>query len=214
MQLKRIFKEGTIYHIFNKSISNYNIFKSVDDIKRFLIALDYYNNVLVTRSLSDLLKKEKGYHSVLLLPKQNSIVKFISYCIMPDHYHILVKTQMDNLLSKYMNDLENSFTRYFNIKHNRKGPLWQSAFKFVRIRSGEQLLHVSRYIHLNPTTNNLVEKPEEWEFSSYGKFTNNEDLLQKITEIPISNPSKYKKFVEDQIDYQRKLKRIKKFLLE
>jgi len=120
-----------------------------------------------------------------------------------------------NSLSKYISDVENSFSRYFNIKFKRKGPIWQSRFRSVEVKTDEQLLHVSRYIHLNPTTDYLVDKPEDWKFSSYKEYINNDTVLkEQMKEITINNPSLYKKFCEDQIDYQRNLKRIKKLMLE
>ena len=134
---------------------------------------------------------------------------------MPDHYHFLLKIVKDNSFSKFIGDLENSFTRYFNIKFDRKGPLWQNSFKAVEIRSNEQLLHVSRYIHLNPTTSRLVERPEDWIFSSYKDFITDKKLLNDfMKEISINDITDYKKFVENNIEYQRDLKRIKKFLFE
>ena len=114
-----------------------------------------------------------------------------------------------------MSDVENSFTRYFNIKFGRKGPLWQNSFKSVEIRSNEQLLHVSRYIHLNPTTNRLVDRPEDWIFSSYKDFITDKKLLNDfMKEISIDDIDDYKKFVENNIEYQRDLKHIKKLLFE
>lgn len=134
---------------------------------------------------------------------------------MPDHYHLLVKIMANNVFSKYIGTVENSYTRYFNILNRRKGPLWQSRFRSIQIYSEEQLLHVSRYIHLNPVTDFLVDKPEQWEYSSYSKFIQNHSLLQSVlTEITIHKAKYYKKFVESRIDYQRKLKKIRKMLLE
>jgi putative transposase len=105
---------------------------------------------------------------------------------MPYHYHLLIKTNFENTLSKYMNDVENSYSRYFNIKLDRKGPLWQSAFKFVKVFSNSQLLHISRYIHLNPTTSGLVQNPEDWLYSSYNLYINNPQTLAQVSEISIS----------------------------
>ena len=62
----------------------------------------------------------------------------ISYCVMPDHYHLVVKILKEAIFSKYINDLENSYTRYFNVKFDRKGPLWQNSYKAVRIKTNEQ----------------------------------------------------------------------------
>jgi putative transposase len=212
--VKKDFKEGLFFHVFNKSIANYEIFNNHENSQRFIEVLDYYNNPKIENKYS--IVKKKGlykYHNLLLNNK--SISKIISYCIMPDHYHLLVKIVMENTFSKFISDVENSYTRYFNIKYNRKGPLWQTRFKAIRIKSNEQLLHVSRYIHLNPTTSNLINNPEDWIFSSYKDFITNPHILKIIaTEISISNSFYYKKFVENNKKYQRSLKKIKKLLFD
>lgn len=210
-----LFREGEIYHVFNKSIANFGIFKDLTNCKRLLDVLDYYNKRFTGRSFSNYVKINGEYHyENLLIPKVNNYIKFISYCIMPDHYHLLIKIMVDKYFSKYISDVENSFSRYFNLKFKRKGPLWQTSFKSVKIKSDEQLLHVSRYIHLNPTTSYLIEKPEDWKFSSYKRFIIDPNTLNILKEISIKKPEKYKKFVEDNKDYQRKLKIIKKLILE
>lgn len=215
MSMKNQIKEGLIFHVFNKSISNYRIFKNDINAERFIKLLDYYNNLEKKLSYSVYIRKVNDCFPTLLIPKNNSLLKFIAYCIMPDHYHLLIKALVDNKISKYISDVENSYTRYFNIKFNRKGPLWQSRFKSVKIRNNEQLIHVSRYIHLNPTTSNFVLNPEDWPYSSYKEYVCNKEVLRKIVkEISISDPKIYKKFVDDQKDYQRKLKEIKKLIIE
>lgn len=215
MRRKDKFIEGETYHIFNKSISNYGIFKDIDNGQRFLNTLEFYNSNLTTKSFSDVTKRKKYDYQNIIYPRENSKCKILSYCVMPDHYHFLVKICLNKTFSKFLGDVENSFTRYFNIKFNRQGPLWQNSFKAVEIRSNEQLLHVSRYIHLNPTTNRLVDNPEDWTLSSYKDFITDKKLLKFfIKEISIDDIDIYKKFVENNIDYQRNLKQIKKLLLE
>jgi len=215
MRRKDKFIEGEIYHIFNKSISNYGIFKDLNNSQRFLNVVEYYNNRLITKSFSQFIIRKKFDYQNIIHPKDFTYVKILSYCIMPDHYHFLLKILVDSTLSKLINTIEDSFTRYFNIKFDRKGPLWQTSFKSVEIKSNEQLLHVSRYIHLNPTTSNLVNKPEDWIFSSYNDFISDEKVLKTyINEISIDDTEFYKQFVENNIEYQRKLKHIKKLILE
>jgi len=210
------FAAGEIYHICNKSIANYAILKDPVNAKRLIQALDYYNNIIQPAvKFSKALKKKSYRFSNLLFPKSDAIVKILAYIVMLDHYHILVKALYDDVISKYINDVENSFTRFFNTRFDRKGPLWQSSFRAVRITSEEQLLHVTRYIHINCTTSDLVKKPEDWEFSSYCDYIDNSEILGSIlTEIPSKSPESYKKFCESRIDYQKKLKKIKKLLLE
>jgi len=133
---------------------------------------------------------------------------------MPDHYHLLVKINHSSFFIKFINNFENSFSRSFNEKFKRKGPLWQSAFKSVRVASQEQFLHISRYIHLNPTSSNLIKNPQDWQFSSYKDFITNQKILDNIKELTINNCLDYQKFVEDRIDYQRKLKLLRKLTIE
>lgn len=205
---------GEIYHIFNKSIANFKIF-SESTTQRFLNILDYYNDIEPKRSFSHHIIINNSYElDNLLLPKRSGIVKFICYCIMPDHYHLLVKVLNKDLIYQYINNYGNAYTRYFNTKLGRKGPLWQSGYNSVKVESNEQLLHVSRYIHLNPTTTGLVDKPEDWPYSSYKDYIGNSKFLDIMKEVSIKSPLTYKKFCEDNIDYQRKLKQIKKLLLE
>ncbi len=215
MKRKDKFIEGEIYHVFNKSISGYGIFKDLDNSQRFLNVFEYYNDSLITKCFSQFTKRKKFDYQNIIYPLNNSFCKVLSYCIMPDHYHFLLKILKNNSLSKFFNNVENSYTRYFNTKFNRKGPLWQSPFKSVEIKSNEQLLHVSRYIHLNPTTSYLADKPEDWIFSSYNDFISDKKVLKTyIKEISIDNTESYKQFVENNIEYQRELKHIKKLILE
>ena len=203
---------GEIYHVFNKSIAGYKIFNNRSDYKRFILILSYYNSSHKKIRLSDWLRSENSVSvSSLLLPQEDQIVKFIAYHIMPTHYHIGIKVLEEKSIYHYLNNIGNSYTRYFNTKVGRKGPLWQSPYKAVRVTSDEQLLHLSRYIHLNATTAGLVENPEDWEYSSYREYIENPKILREImTEISVKDPKRYKKFVENNKDYQKKLQTIKK----
>ena len=212
--MKRL-KEGQIFHVFNKSIANYPIFKDLKNSERFIKVLDYYNNQSIDWSLSRyLIINKEDFLPKLLTEKNGALLKFLAYCIMPDHYHILVKVLKDNILSKYINNVENSFTRFFNIKFKRKGPLWESRFKAVLIRTSNQLIHVTRYIHLNPTSSSLVDSPKDWIFSSFNDYLDKDILKNYLKEISIDEPLLYQKFCEDNIDYQRKLKKIKKLIFD
>jgi putative transposase len=215
MRRKDKFFEGEMYHVFNKSIASFGIFKDMNNSQRFLNVFEYYNNNQVLKSFSDFTKRKKFDYKNIIYPTKNTLCKIISYCIMPDHYHFLLKIESSNVFSKFINTIEDSYTRYFNTKFHRKGPLWQNSFKSVEIMSNEQLLHVSRYIHLNPTTSQLVDRPEDWCFSSYKDFITDELILKKhIKEISINSIDDYKKFVRNNIEYQKDLKYIRKFIFD
>ena len=136
---------------------------------------------------------------------------------MPTHIHLIVEQLVDGGISLFMGNILNSYARYFNIKYKRLGPLWVGRFKEALVETDEQMLHLSRYVHLNPTTANLIEKPEAWEFSSYQEYLNNVDEKVRISywDHVIDIPSQdYKLFVDDQIGYQRDLGIIRKLILE
>ncbi len=209
----RIFPDGEIFHICNKSISNYHIFRTDKLRDRFITALNYYNNSEINISLSRALRNEITLNSIFSRNK-TCIIFIIAYCIMPDHYHLLAKINQSALFSKYINNLQSSFTRFYNKMHDRKGPLWQSRFKAIKIPDDYTLLHVHRYIHLNPTTSGLVARPNDWIWSSYPSYLSDGKVLSLNKEVSIQNVHTYKKFVEDQIDYQKKIKGIRRILLE
>ena len=118
-----------------------------------------------------------------------------------------------------MSRFENSYARYFNIKYDRVGPLFQPMFKAVRIETEEQFLHVSRYIHLNPTSSYLIKIKDlkNYPWSSFAGFLDAKFLQfvnPKLVLSHFKSKEAYRKFVLDQADYQRKLELIKHLTLE
>ena len=212
-------ENGEIYHIFNKSISHYKIFNNHREISKIIETVRYYQVESPPYRLSRIhsfpQKIQNDLFESVIENKKNRLVEIVCYCIMPTHMHFVLKQLKDNGISIFMNNISNSYSRYFNILHDRKGPLWVNRFKNILIQSDEQLLHLSRYIHINPTTAYLVNKPEDWEYSSYNEYIN--DNFEKICDydglISLS-PIKYKEFVEDRIDYQQQLLKIKDMLIE
>ncbi|MCD6407645.1 transposase [bacterium] len=204
--------EGHIYHIFTRSIGKYEVFKSEKDYLRMLDTIEYYRNCEVVRfSQFQNLKRGKPLPEIAKEGK----VSIISYCLMPTHLHFILFQEEKEGISKFMERVLKSYAKYFNYKYRREGPLWSSRFKNVLVKTDEQLLHLTRYIHLNPCTSFLVEKPEEWKFSSYLEFIG--ESKRKICEFEKFldiNPPDYKKFVEERKDYQRELAKIKDLLLE
>ena len=204
---------GEIYHVFTKSIAGYEIFRSEQEFMRMINLLKYYQ--------TNGLKPRYSYHVKEIceyeIGEGEKLVQTIAHCVMPTHLHLILKQLEEEGISIFMNNILNSYTRYFNIKHKRKGPLWEYRFKNVLVESDEQLLHLTRYLHLNPTSAFLVDKPEEWEFSSYKEYLSEIQTTERICEfadILDINPILYRKFVEDRKDYQRELAKIKKLIFE
>jgi len=213
---------GEIYHIFTRSIADFKILNKAGDFERMKHLIMYYlvkNDIKFSNFIGLKIVRKEGFNNALELfsKGKEGLVQIISYCLMPTHIHLALKQLAKSGIHKYMKDILNSYTRYFNIKHKRKGPLWESRFKSVLVDSDEQLLHLTRYIHLNPSTAKLVEKPEDWKFSSYGEYLSRENNIIsfcQFDDILDIKPATYRKFVNDQISYQRELAKIKNLKID
>jgi putative transposase len=223
MRRKEKLEAGEIYHIFNKSIAEFKIFNNEGDFLRSKEMLKYYQVDGIRTSFSQFVileeVKKNGFKNCFKSASQRKeeIVQIIAYCIMPTHVHLILKQLKENGISSFMGNILNSYTRYFNVRHKRKGPLWEGRFQNVLVKTDEQLLHLTRYIHLNPVTAFLVDKPEQWPWSSYDEYLSkidDEDRLCDYEGILDVKPSSYKEFVEERIAYQRDLAKIKDLLLE
>lgn len=210
--------QGEIYHIFNKSIAGFKIFNSNEDFKRFLETMVYYSNQDRRCKFSLFLKNKQRLPSFMPKPDtQNKLVKIIAYCIMPTHVHFIIQQLETGGISKFINLILKSYSKYFNIKHNRKGPLWESRFKSVLIKTDAQFLHLTRYIHLNPVSAFIVNDPKDWEFSSYREYVGlveQDDKKCDFSSYFYMDNAAYKEFVNSRINYQRDLEVIKHLILD
>lgn len=211
------------YHIFNRGINKQPIFLGIGDYHRVIDILEFYSFASSKLRFSKfiLLPKEERTSLWETIKKENKrLVDIICYCIMPNHFHFLLRQREEGGISKFMAKLQNSYTRYFNTKHGKIGPILQGQFKAVRIEDDNQLLHVSRYIHLNPYTSFVVKGLDDLEhylWSSFPEYIGERNTSICSKEIILANfkdSRDYKRFVFDQADYQRRLKEIKHLSLE
>lgn len=206
------FDNESFYHIFNRGINKQNIFLTSRDYNRFLDTLIYYQFTGPKPRFSTHNKfRIKDFSSN---PK---IVEVVCYCLMPNHFHFLIKQTQEGGTVEFMSKVANSYTKYFNIKHLKLGPLLQGEFKAVPIQTDEHLLQLSRYIHLNPYVSGLCKNPEEYHLSSYPTFIS---LSQSNLCVPKSileffpSANEYKKFVVDYQDYADRIHQEKGLLID
>ena len=131
---------------------------------------------------------------------------------------MILRQVEDGGLSTYIRRWTNSYTRYFNTKHDRVGPLFQGPYKVVRIASDELLLHTTRYVHLNQVAAGLltIEQLVESPWSSYQNYCLGRSswCTSKMLIELAGGRERYVEFVRDQADYARELDRIKHLALE
>lgn len=205
------FENDYFYHIFNRGVEKRITFADDRDYQRFTNILYYYQFAGPKPSFS----QHKRF-PLINFDQNERIVEILSYCLMPNHFHILLKQTHDNGVHEFARKVLNSYTKYFNTRHNRIGPLFQGQFKAVFVEADEQLIHLSRYIHLNPFVSELTKNWEGYKYSSI------RELKKHGLKICLTNPlldffkstADYLAFVRDNQDYGLELARIKHLVIE
>ncbi|MEK7504416.1 MAG: transposase [Patescibacteria group bacterium] len=195
---------GEYYHVFNRGVAKQPTFVTTRDFNQVMLCKDYYQYskppIKLTR-YKELTETEKTKVR-LKLELGGKLVEIICFVFMPNHFHFLLRQIADEGISKFMSLFGNSYTKYFNRANNRVGPIFQGVFKSVPVESEQQLLHLSRYIHLNPYTASMVSKVEleGYPWSSYPKFIREPFVFYR------NKKYSYQDFVMNHADYARELK--------
>jgi putative transposase len=168
-----ILQAGNYYHVYNRGNNRQLIFF---DRENYIYFLRQLRNHLITNG-----------------------VDIIAYCLMPNHYHLLVYLK-NNRFSKLMQSFTLSYVKAIHKRYHRVGSLFQGRFEAIHVDREEYLLHLTRYIHLNPVCANIVKKAEDWEFSSYQEYIDlRQDSLPEIDRVrsQFQSADDYRYFLED-----------------
>jgi len=182
-----IFEVGRFYHIYNRGNEKRKIF------------FDRENYLFFLRRLRRKVRLKGS--------------RVIAYCLMPNHFHVLMQETGEGSIWKVMHSLETSYAKAINKRYNRVGHLFQGPFDRKLVDTTEYLIHLSRYLHLNPVYPKLVTLPEHWEFSSYRDYMGlrSDSLVHKeVVLAEFAGPEDYREFVMSGQD----LSLIQDYLLE
>lgn len=189
------------YHIYNRGVNKQPIF--IDDRDRVVFLS------LLKRYLGEVTEKNRQGKNH---PNYSENIELLAFCLMGNHFHLFVYQLADeNAITEFMRSLMTAYSMYFNKKYKRVGPVFQQRFRAVRIVDDAQLLHITRYIHLNPA------EYKNYEWSSYQYYINN-----KSTENNWLKPDRalelfdgdYAAFVADYEDYKYELDILKTMLAD
>jgi len=210
------FATGEFYHLYNRGTEKRNIFTSRADRDRFLALLYLANQIGATdlklqgRTLLEIVGERDG----------TPLVEIVAYCLMPNHFHLLVRELEDGGISKFMQKLTTGYTMYFNKWHERSGALFQGKFKATHVSDDRYMRYLISYIHLNPVK--LIEPKwketgitdkmhaerylEEYAQSSYLDYLGKKRLENKILTreaLPeyFSSGADFKIFVTEWLTY-------------
>jgi putative transposase len=206
--LSKLDIENSYYHIYNRGVEKRIIFQDEQDYKVFLGYLKEYlspppdpKDVAKTFTLQGTTFKGVARQPNNYFQK----IELTAYCLLPNHFHLLIKQIIKGTMAKFMKSIATRYSMYFNKKYNRVGSLFQNIYKAVNISDETYLLHLSRYIHLNPLeyTKDLTKA-----YSSYAEYLGQRKTSWIKPEVVLQHFDKantnffkrtnsYKKFVED-----------------
>lgn len=216
MPAKNILKtytENGYYHLYNRGVNKRSLFKDQQDYGVFLGYLKQYLSPDDKSPVFRNITVRNKVFKTLTAPCKNYYqeIELLAYCLMPNHFHLLVKQASARSIEAFMKSLGTRYTMYFNKRYQRTGPLFQSRYKAVLVDNENQLTHLSRYIHLNP----LPKKPNQP--SSYPDYLGLKHTAwiqsQEILGY-FENPLSYQSFVEDYTKSAESLLELEGFTLE
>ncbi len=175
-QRQTIFQPGHWYHVYNRGVNRQPIFNE-DENYRFL------------------LQRVKKY-------VQRDHISVIAYCLMPNHYHFLLRQDGETPISACIQAVFNSYSKAFNKRYGRVGTLFEDRFDDVPVDTLEYALHLCRYIHRNPIDGKqpLVPQIEQWPYSNYPEWTEQRNgtlLDREFVKCYFKTPEDYRSFVLD-----------------
>lgn len=199
-----VFSPGEMYHLFTRGVEKRRVFLDDRDRERFMSLLTHCLPIEALPSFSFM----KTFGRKSQKPKEGrGVVDILSYCLMENHFHLLLKENTNGGISTYIHRLLTSYSRYFNIKYKRSGSLFVHPFKAVHIEDDNQLLHESRYIHLNPYVAHMGEDIFGYRWSSLNEYISQKKNTVCHTDLIRSMVTRreYKRFVSDHAAFAREI---------
>lgn len=198
---KENFAPGEYYHIYNRGTDKRKIFMNKRDYEHFIFLM-YICNSEKSIELRNINKK---------FDRGETITDIGAYCLMPNHFHILVREKIEGGISKYMRKLMTAYTMYFNKRYERTGKLYEGVFKSVHVNSDRYLKYMYSYTHLNPCklldkgwrenknrdTEKLLNYAFEYQYSSLKEYAE--------SKFKILNPRSFPNYFEKPIDYKKEI---------
>jgi len=158
------------YHIYNRGVDSRTVFNDFRDVQRFCDLILYANSITPIVHLPDVINKPRVHEP---------LVTVLGYCILNNHFHLLVQQRVDGGISEFMKRISGGYTRYFNTKYKRTGSLFQGKFKSKHIISDEYSVMITGYVHANY----IIHPNKMWVY-----LKQNNMILSSLTEGSRLNP--------------------------
>jgi len=177
-----------IYHVYNRGVDKRNIFLDDEDYFRFIHNLFEFND---TKPAQNIYYKRPDFQSYEVglrkIEPRKLLVEILAFCLMPNHFHLLLKQKKEGGITKFMRKIGTGYTNYFNQKYARSGVLFQGKFKAVLIEKETHLIYIPHYIHTNPLDlidsdwqqNGFLDLDKAWKFLEEYRWSSFSDYIGK-----------------------------------
>jgi len=218
------FITGEYYHLYNRGVDKRIIFKSKKDYERFMMLLFVSNSNEQSFRLDNLINQQhKTFDEILILDKGKLLVSIGAWCLMTNHFHLLIRQEVDGGITKFMRKLGVGYSMFFNIKYQRKGALFGGLFKSKLIGIDDNYMkQLFRYLHLNPLDiefsdwENVIDKLsidmkkfiESYKYSSYLDYAGTDRVEKNIINpenFPdyFQNSKSFREFVNNYFQFKQ-----------
>jgi len=163
----------TIYHVYNRGVEKRTIFLDNQDRVRFINSLALFNTTNLNPNISRAV--QNTFTTGVRLKSDEQLTEIMAFCLMPNHFHLMIRPRVDQGMSKFMQKLGTGYTNYFNLRYQRVGSLFQGKYKSLPIIDEAHFNWLPHYIHCNPHTENDLSQTSviEYLWSSYGEYAGN-----------------------------------------
>ncbi len=162
---------GMYYHIYNRGVDKRDIFSNLNDLKRFVLSAKKFNNIKPIGSLKDKLIEEKNLSGVEHPTDEiKELVSIVCFSFNPNHFHFIVKQEVDGGVSEFFKRLLGGYTNYFNITNRRNGSLFQGKFKSNLIDDDAYFLKIYPYAHMNYLVHDIPKEKQHLVFTSEKEY--------------------------------------------
>jgi putative transposase len=220
---KTPFADNEYYHIFNRGVEKRDIFSDDRDYQRFFLSL-----VLMNDEKEGLMIRWRNYQASQPnatvekflrsnLSEKKPLVKIISYCLNPNHYHFILKQIRNRGIEKFMQRIATGYTMYFNKKYKRSGVLFQGKFKSSHIKSNSQLLRMSVYVNCNSEIHG-ISPARNYKWCSFPEYIGRRQKRLCCTKVIMSHFKDVRDYenyaLENTLDFKEQKEDEKTMLLE
>jgi putative transposase len=155
------------YHIYNRGVDKRDIFMNKADLDRFALSVKEFNVIEPIRSIKDLAFRKSEDSDV---KRPNLLVSIVCYCFNPNHFHFILKQEVEGGISEFLKRLLGGYTKYFNLIHKRSGALFQGTFRSNLIDDDAYFLKIRPYVHLNYLVHDIPKEKTYLALSSEKEY--------------------------------------------